>query len=762
MNRRTFILDSAATIVLGGAKAWGKHTARQSGNQEQNGRFQIADSGVFARDEGFEARANGRCVEPRPLTADSFFKIEDLPLLRDDVQTHQFCSYDRAGDNYDFEYFPIYTEPDGEVAIFDAMGPGCLYRHHMNIWKSWPQYNAAVATRGVKIRYYFDGEQQPRIDMDVSTFFSPKNPLGIFRYPLAVDGGDDFRLMYCPMFFKKRLKVALSRIPGGPGSNQIPWAGRWNMLPKRRNHWYEYTFHTFREDAGFDSWTPQQDETALFKLWDPKNLGRDPKPVEGNETESRSGPLPAGSRMSLAQIAGAGSISSLRISIQPVSEETLFETWLKITFDERSPGQVEAPLGGFFGANRKSLDASFSSLPLGYSPASMYCYFPMPYWKSAKVELENRGREDIKIVKANIHHKPYRAYPEKDCGYFFARYHKEFPRKEGIDYTYLDWIGTGHVVGHVTSRFDTSMEEDERTYFDGSQTPQIYGEGFEDDHNMGWGLKNLQHPIFGAMAAHGGAGTAYRFFTPDLYFFRSSVKHGHQVYGPHSPLGHEGLYQVGSEESVAFFYGRESPMLALTDELDVGKRKPESEHVYRATGNRQATTRAFWYEGEFNNVLFKVPPIEDDGVVLSGSSQFTVKIDPANQGVLIRRRTDKADNRQMADVYVDGRQVTERPWYSVDYDKTYRNIRWQDTDFEIPCRYTAGKSSIRLTVQYVRGEKQDWNEYYYWIFSILPRSAQIRRGDSGRWLGLTRERILVPAQANFTGRPVGITFFVYK
>jgi hypothetical protein len=52
------------------------------------------------------------------------FRLDLLPFLRNGVQTHQFCSYDRAGDNYDFDYFPLYMEPDGEGVIFNAFGPG--------------------------------------------------------------------------------------------------------------------------------------------------------------------------------------------------------------------------------------------------------------------------------------------------------------------------------------------------------------------------------------------------------------------------------------------------------------------------------------------------------------------------------------------------------------------------------------------------------------------------------------------------------------
>jgi hypothetical protein len=645
-------------------------------------------------------------------------KIEDLPRLRSGVQTHQFCTFDRAGDNYDWDYFALYMEPNGEAVLFDATGPGCLYRQQMNIWMT--AGNCLPDTKGLNIRYYFDGEKKPRIDMDVSTFFSEKNPLGIFREPLSMNGGAEFRTMYCPMHFQKRLKIALSRLPGGPGNHQKPWMGRYDGLSDPgRAHWCHFTYHTFSEDPGIASWTPGDVSSSLLTLWDSKKLGQDPKPTAGNETIEKAIALPAGKKVCLAELDGAGAIASLKIGMEPLSEETLFQTWITMTWDGHASPQVEAPLGAFFGGYRKAIGTSFSSLLFGYSPAGMYCYFPMPYWKSAKIEIENRGKQAIKTLKASVQYKPADAcsYPEKQCGYFCAHYNRMFPRIEGHDYTYLDWNGRGHVVGHTTARYDTSMEEDERTYFDGNRTPQIHGNGFEDDHNMGWGLKNRQHPIFGAIAADGGAGSVYRLFLPDLYYFQSKVSHGHQTYGPNSPRGHEGMYVVGNEESVAFFYAQETPGIALSDELDVGKHDSEAAHSYRVTGGRKDLSGKYWYDGEFNNVLFKMPAIEDEGVAFRGSSEFTVKIDPANRGVRLRRRLDKEPNRQEAHVYVDGQLVAERPWYTVDYDKTYRNIRWADADFEIPAKYTEGKSSITLKIENAGGTDRPWNEFHYWIYS---------------------------------------------
>jgi hypothetical protein len=667
------------------------------------------------------ASTNPERITPKfaDLIETNSFRADLLPFLREGMQTHQFCSYDRAGDNYDAEYFPLYVQPNGECVIFDAMGPGCLYRHHMNIW-----HNNHIE-RGINIRYYFDDETKPRIDMDVSTFFSAKNPLGIFQSPLAWDGKERFRVFYHPMFFKKRLKVCLSAVPGGgPIVVQNPWEGSYKTYPVRHNHWYEYTYQLFTNDPGLESWTPERGRQMMPTLltdWSTHPLGSDPKPTQGDKSDRAEINVESGKTKTLWQSRHAGSIAALHIKIDPPdSEDALANTWLKITFDGADSPQISAPIGNFFGAYRTSLRDSYASLLLGFSNGEGYCYFPMPFWKSATIQIENRSKDKVSIASEIWHRSAANTiYPKDQCGYLFAHFHHEDPRIEGKDYVYLQTSGSGQVVGHVTSRWDTSMEEDERTYFDGSETPAIYGEGFEDDHGMGWGLQNLTLPIFGAIHAKGGSGAVYRFLLPDMYSFASGIHYGHQTYGPHTPLGHEGMYQAGTEESVAFWYGSLKPRLIQTDELDVGNARSESKHGYQAEGNVQRVKGDYWYDGEFNNVLLKTPAIVDDGISFTGSSTFNVAISPDNQGIRLRRRCDKANNRQEAHVYIDGQLVTERPWYSVDYEKTYRNIRWLDSDFEVPEKYTKGKSNISVRIEFAGSLLGRWDEYRYWVYSYL-------------------------------------------
>jgi hypothetical protein len=154
--------------------------------------------------------------------------------------------------------------------------------------------------------------------------------------------------------------------------------------------------------------------------------------------------------------------------------------------------------------------------------------------------------------------------------------------------------------------------------------------------------------------------------------------------------------------------------------MDVGDSNSAAQHAYHAEGEVEPVKGNWWYDGEYDNVLFKTPPIADEGVSFTNDSTFMLAISPDNDGVRLRRRCDKANNRQEARVYVDGQLVTERPWYSVDYEKTYRDIRWFDSDFEIPKRYTEGKSKITVRIEFVGSQTGRWDEFHYWAFSYLP------------------------------------------
>ena len=114
--------------------------------------------------------------------------------------------------------------------------------------------------------------------------------------------------------------------------------------------------------------------------------------------------------------------------------------------------------------------------------------------------------------------------------------------------------------------------------------------------------------------------------------------------------------------------------------------------------------------------------VTDDGRAFgrdsNAYSQFTVKINPANQGVRLTRRIDAGIAAQVADVYVDGQKVAQ--WAP---NAAAGQCRWYDESVDLPASATAGKSQITIRNQFV-SSSNDYNEFYYWVYSNAGGSLQ--------------------------------------
>jgi len=99
--------------------------------------------------------------------------VEDYPRLRSDVQAHYLSSYDRSGgndDGFDGTYSALYVDERGEHVIFDVKGPGTLY----NLWFT-SRVNGRSPLGWGRLKFYFDGEETPRVDMEADELFSGRH-----------------------------------------------------------------------------------------------------------------------------------------------------------------------------------------------------------------------------------------------------------------------------------------------------------------------------------------------------------------------------------------------------------------------------------------------------------------------------------------------------------------------------------------------------------------------------------------------------------
>ena len=124
------------------------------------------------------------------------------------------------------------------------------------------------------------------------------------------------------------------------------------------------------------------------------------------------------------------------------------------------------------------------------------------------------------------------------------------------------------------------------------------------------------------------------------------------------------------------------------------------------------------------------PEITDDGRAFGngGSSQFTVQIDPANNGVRLTRRLDSVIGNQRAQILVDG--VPAGEWAAL---PASGGGQWLDQSVELPASLTAGKSQITIRNQFI-SSNFDFNEFAYWADSRagggLARSDAIDVGPN--------------------------------
>jgi len=626
------------------------------------------------------------------------------------TQTKQFISFDASGGNRDYDFdkaFTKYIDSNGECVIFDEYGPGCLYRQQMNIWSEWKKGKGRIihpkAGSQFRIKYYFDNKPIPRINMTMDEFFGCKikpftEPYGFFDLPKK-----RFAILYYPFAFEKRLKVTVT------------------TDVEKISNWYQYTYLKYPAETVVQTWAGQVDIGSTVRdQW--YNTGKDPKSASGNISTSRTVSISDGEEKTILNLKGKGSIANLKINLKPFTKSTFFNTNIKIYWDGSDVAAVDLPLGYLFGGGGKDYECSdkvwnkkLATLFFGFDKAKgdFYSYWPMPYWSQAKIVIQNNSGTKITSLKCDVEYKPSDVYnyPYGRAGYFCAKRTVDHDAEKEWFTRAFEEKGRGHIVGISFYSEGYDMDGDEFTYIDGSRTPQIHGDGTEDDHNQGWGGGDFQKPLWGGLI--NGYQGAYRIYMNDCYVFNKDIKINYE----YSKCG--GHAHGGKTDIAIFYYKTDNGNITLTDELDIGDTSSEKSHSYMINNQTWSKSVTSGYDGYEKNI--KHDMCTDTGRAFRGYSRFTVKIDPDNQGVKLKKRINRKDNGvQKADVYIDNVKVTQ-PWYICTLSTASDDQLWYDSDFEIPQSYTRGKSSITVKIQYLKsprkGAPDEINEFYYWVFS---------------------------------------------
>ncbi len=463
--------------------------------------------------------------------------------------------------------FTIRTGYDGQkeyVILPRTQGPGYIPRiyftHRQHNWdlkegddpespegKEWGYFHEVG-----NIRFYFDDEPTPRIDMPVTEFF--RGDVWPFMAPLVRhygtgNGGD---VSYIPIPFSHSVVVATT---GRPQHLQIEVV-------------------KFNQDPGnLDSFniplnpSEAQELNRVIDLWN--NRGEHPYYPRGDLVSlKRDLTIPAFSSTEIA-LSGPGVITSLELYLASGMDENVS---MKIFWDGEGNPSVEGPIRSLFGTAEEI--RRYRSLPLGIvwngERNEFYSYFPMPFNSQARILFEN-GRGDATDVRVEILYHPA---PFKER---IARFHAAFKRErlrarrdDSGNYILADLHGSGRYVGCILTMYDFQrgdfdpnwnlpfLESDLNIWVDGVYA--LPGTGIEGDFNAGYYYIYTQEPNRQWIFALSGnswkrmwtrhrddAASQYRFYLTDSTEFRDSLR----VEVEH---GSKGNNSTVTYSSTAFWY----------------------------------------------------------------------------------------------------------------------------------------------------------------------------------------------------------------
>lgn len=275
-------------------------------------------------------------------------------------------------------------------------------------------------------------------------------------------------------------------------------------------------------------------------------------------------PVAPGAKAVLAEIPGAGIIKHIWFTIAHSDPMFRRNMILRMYWDGQEHPSVESPIGDFFGQGWGEF-YNWASLPLAAAPVggrALVSYFPMPFGKGARIEVENQSDKPVDSFYFYVDYEEHDRIGE-DAGRFHAWWNRELTTPEGDgdaenewgilgatpnnpsdkqNYLFMEAQGRGHFVGvNYYVHCPTPVwygEGDDMFLIDGEAWPgSHHGTGTEDYFNMSWCPKEAyQHPYFGFARLNNDIGWlgrthCYRFHLEDPIVFhksiRASIEHGH-------------------------------------------------------------------------------------------------------------------------------------------------------------------------------------------------------------------------------------------
>jgi len=369
------------------------------------------------------------------------------------------CEYDRHAPG-DPRF--LRTTTTGEGVIFAADGAGAVTR----IWMVMGDGVSEPLDASIRLRVRIDGRRRPVVDLSLPELFDGSS--APFLPPLVADlhtsGGGN--VSYVPIAFRDGCEISL-------------------VGAENAKVWFQVIARLSDDAASVRSFTGREDLGELRSML--ARAGGDPWPEPSRPVANGSAVLPPGGAQVISELTGPDLINGIVI-------RTPRKHWgrlgLRLTFDDRPPQLV--PLLDLTGVMTSDSGPSGSLMMGADEDGDLYCYYPMPFFEAATVELMRRPVEGPARVRVEFAVRTAGTPPPDDAGYFGVQTRRLRPAGTGSEIDLVDLDGSGKLVGLVADlrpakgRSWIFLEADERIRIDGEPDPSWHGTGVEDLFNGGF------------------------------------------------------------------------------------------------------------------------------------------------------------------------------------------------------------------------------------------------------------------------------------
>ena len=466
-----------------------------------------------------------------------------------DYRCKQFSSYNTSSKNKDdYRWFAnvdnnffLRTETNQgrrEFVLFDSEGPGAVVR----FWTTFNRYDG----KGV-FRFYFDGEENPRIEGEPMMLISGGALAG---YPLSASVSEETEYskrghnLYLPIPFSKHLKITYetngieeARI----GKNEAP-------DPRQEMYYYQINYRVYQPETIVKSFSMDQLEQYGSTLEQTQEkLKNNDRNVEGDklQQETFSGTIAPGDNL-VVSANGERAIRKVQVKLDAENlHQALRSTVISMSFDGKET--VWAPIGDFFGAGYK-----INPVSTWYNEVTpdgtLQIFWVMPFQDKFDMKITNLGQQDVKISEGEITTSSYN-WNDKSM-YFGSSWYQNTKMNTGMekgrdgqgdffDINYTTINGQGVLVGDAVTLFDCSPgwwgEGDEKIFVDNESFPSHFGTGTEDYYGYAWCMNaSFEHPFIAQPEGTGNIGIGYtqniRFRSLDAIPFKERLQFDMEIW----------------------------------------------------------------------------------------------------------------------------------------------------------------------------------------------------------------------------------------